>query len=84
MIRAMQGLPKAALRTSAAPLAASVGPNGPRQHYMRGTLDEGRITIAERQDSALLSVLAGANVLVVRPPNDAARDSGDTVAFIEY
>jgi molybdopterin molybdotransferase len=83
-IRAMTGLPKAALPTSAAPLAAAVGPNGPRQHYMRGILAEGRITIADRQDSSLQSVLASANVLVVRPPNDPARDKGDTVAFIEY
>ena len=84
MIRAMQGLPKSAMPTMTALLAAPVGANGPRQHYMRGTLAGGRITVADRQDSALLSVLAGANVLVIRPPNDAARDAGDPVAFIEY
>jgi molybdopterin molybdotransferase len=84
MIRAMQGLPHAAPATASAPLANAIGANGPRQHYMRGTLSEGRITVADRQDSALLSVLAGANVLVVRPPHDPARNAGDAVAFIEY
>lgn len=84
MIRAMQDLPKSSMPTMTAPLAAPIGANGPRQHYMRGTLAGGRITVADRQDSALLSVLASANVLVVRPPNDAARDAGDPVAFIEY
>jgi molybdopterin molybdotransferase len=84
MIRAMQGLPQAAPATASAPLANAIGANGPRQHYMRGTLSEGRITVADRQDSALLSVLAGANVLVVRPPHDPARNAGDAVAFIEY
>ena len=84
MIRAMQGLPQAAPATASAPLADAIGSNGPRQHYMRGTLSEGRITVADRQDSALLSVLAGANVLVVRPPHDPARNAGDAVAFIKY
>ena len=84
LIRAMQGLPKSALPTSTAPLAEPIGSNGPRQHYMRGTLTGGRITVADRQDSALLSVLAGANVLVVRPPHDPAQNAGDAVAFIEY
>ena len=84
MIRAMQGLPKSALPTGTASLAEPIGSNGPRQHYMRGTLTGGRITVADRQDSALLSVLAGANVLVVRPPHDPAQNAGDAVAFIEY
>lgn len=84
MVRAMQGMPKEALPTRTAPLAQSIGPNGPRQHYMRAMLAEDRITVAGRQDSALLTVLAGANVLVVRPPNDPARDAGTDVAFIEY
>lgn len=84
MIRAMQGLPKAALPTRSAPLAHAIGANGPRQHYMRATLSDGRIAVADRQDSALLTVLAGANILVVRPPDDPARDAGSDVAFIEY
>ena len=51
---------------------------------MRATLADGKLTAAERQDSALMSVLAGANALIVRPPHDPARQTGETVAFIEY
>lgn len=84
MLRSMQGLPKAPLPTKAAPLAAPVGPNGPREHFMRGLLSDGEITIFERQDSSLLSVLAAANVLVIRPKFDAALEAGTKVAFIEF
>ncbi len=84
LIRAMQGLPKAALPTRRAILAEATGPNGPREHYMRAFVENGRATIAERQDSALLTVLADANALVVRPPHDPAKDAGDEVIFIEF
>ena len=43
----------------------------------------GALTVATQQDSALLTVLAGANALVVRPPHDPARNAGDAVTFIE-
>lgn len=84
LLRAMQGLPKAAMPTQTAPLAEPVGANGPRQHYMRATLKDGALTIAERQDSALLTVLADANALVVRPPQDTPKEAGDLVSFIEF
>jgi molybdopterin molybdotransferase len=83
LLRAMQGLPKRALSRGTGTLAEPVGPNGPREHYMRARHDAGRIIVAERQDSALLTVLSEANVLVVRPPNDRARDAGTDVEFIE-
>ncbi len=83
LLRAMQGLPKASLEERTAPLAADIGANGPRQHYMRATLENGVLTVAERQDSALLMVLSGANALVVRPPQDPPREAGTTVRFIE-
>jgi molybdopterin molybdotransferase len=84
LLRAMQGLPQAPLAERKGTLAAPVGPNGPRQHYMRAMLERNALTIAEHQDSALLTVLADANALVVRPPNDPAKDAGDTVTFIEF
>lgn len=84
MIRAMQGLPKAGLPTEVAVLAEPVGTNGPRQHYMRARLEDGKLTVAERQDSSLLSVLAGANALVVRPPHDAPLEAGTSVEFIKF
>ncbi|MEM7719076.1 MAG: gephyrin-like molybdotransferase Glp [Pseudomonadota bacterium] len=84
LLRAMQGLPKAALPLEQGVLAKPVGPNGPRQHYMRAHLLDGALTVAERQDSSLLTVLAGANALVVRPPHDSAISSGATVSFIKF
>ncbi|MBJ3761902.1 molybdopterin molybdotransferase MoeA [Maribius pontilimi] len=68
--------------THQAPLARPIGPNGAREHYMRATLCDGALTIAERQDSSLLSVLAHANALVRRPPNDKARAAGDRLDYI--
>ncbi len=64
-------------------LAKDIAANGPREHYMRATMvdgPEGRlITAAERQDSALLTVLAQANALLIRPVRDPARQAGETM-----
>ena len=82
VIRALQGLPPAPAREATAPLAAPVAENGPREHYMRARIENGRITAFNRQDSALLSVLAAANALLIRPPHDPAREAGETVRYI--
>ncbi len=84
LLRAMQGLPKAPIEGRSAPLAESIGRNGPRQHYMRAKLADGQLTVSERQDSSLLSVLSEANALVIRPPQDPARKAGEIVKFIEF
>lgn len=84
LLRAMQGLPKAPLPERKGSLAVPVGPNGPRAHYMRARLENGALTVAEHQDSALLTVLADANALVVRPPHDPEKSAGDMVSFIEF
>ncbi len=83
LIRAMQGLPKSALPQHSATLTHPVGKNGPRLHYMRAWIDGDAITAAERQDSSLLSVLSGANALLVRAPHDPARDAGSQVSYIK-
>ena len=82
-LRAFQGLPAQALEQKTAPLAAALGQNGPREHYMRARLCDGALTAADRQDSALMSVLTTANALIVRPPNDSPRDAGALVSFID-
>ncbi len=78
-IRVMLGLPPEPTPVLRATLGADVGANGPRQHYMRAVLDGDTVTVMDRQDSALLSVLSTANALVVRTPNDPARRAGETV-----
>ncbi|MEM9581183.1 MAG: molybdopterin molybdenumtransferase MoeA, partial [Pseudomonadota bacterium] len=65
-----------------APLAHDVSGNGPRAHYMRGRIENGTLQVFDKQDSALLTVLADANALVLRPPNDSPRKAGDTLSFV--
>lgn len=82
MIRAMLGFAPAPRARSSAPLAADISANGPREHYMRGRVEAGHVTVFDRQDSSLLSVLAEANALIVRPPEDGARAAGETVEYL--
>lgn len=82
MIRAMLGLGQNAAPRKTAPLAQDIPANGPREHYQRATITDGAITPEARQDSSLLSVLAGANALLVRPPHDPAKPAGALVEAI--
>ncbi|MBV7379301.1 gephyrin-like molybdotransferase Glp [Maritimibacter dapengensis] len=81
-LRVMLGLPPAPITHMTATLREDLAPNGPRQHYMRAVLDERGIAAMSSQDSALLSVLAHANALIVRPPSDSARKAGETVDYL--
>jgi molybdopterin molybdotransferase len=49
---------------------------------MRARVDGDQVTVFERQDSALLSVLAQANALAVRAPDDGPRLPGDRISVI--
>ncbi|MFW8636419.1 gephyrin-like molybdotransferase Glp [Cribrihabitans pelagius] len=81
MIRTMLGLP-AVEAPLTAPLAAPLGPNGPRAHYMRAKLDADGLTAFDNQDSSLLTVLAAAQALLIRPPNDGPRQTGEPMQYI--
>jgi len=82
-LRAMQGLPAVGLPRKRGKLAHDLGKNGPREHYMRAyAKDDGTVTPAASQDSALLSILSNANALMVRPPDAPAIKAGVTVEFI--
>jgi molybdopterin molybdotransferase len=82
MLDVMLGLPARAVPRVRLPLARAVSANGPREHYMRAHEADGAVTVFDRQDSSLMAVLAEANVLVVRPVDDAARTAGDLVDVI--
>lgn len=82
MVDVMLGLPAAPPVRRTAVLAADLGANGPREHYMRAVVADGQITAAGSQDSSLLTVLAGANALLIRPVGDGARAAGETVEYI--
>lgn len=80
MVNAMLGLGQSAAPRRTVPLAADIPANGPREHYMRAVITEGAVTPADRQDSSLLTILASANALLVRPPSDGPHSAG---AFVE-
>lgn len=81
-LRAMTGLEAAPAERFSATLTEPLPANGPREHYMRARVTKGQICAESRQDSALLSVLASANALLIRPPHDSARALGETVDYI--
>ena len=82
VVRAMLGLGKVPEPHQRAKLTQDMPANGPRAHYMRALLENGEITPFTRQDSGLLSVLAQANALLLRPPHDAAKQARDEVMFV--
>ncbi len=82
-IDAMLGLPAGPLPRETGVLGCDLGPNGPREHYMRATLDGRVVHPADNQDSSLLTRLAQADALLVRPPGQVAILLGTPVEFIK-
>lgn len=82
VIRAMLGLGAQAAQPQQIHLAAALPRNGPREHYMRATIASDGLRAFDQQDSSLLSILARADALLVRPPHDPARDAGETVSYL--
>ena len=83
VIRKMLGLGAAPARRRTGKLLAAVGPNGPREHYMRANISDDGLHVYDRQDSALLTVLSKANCLAVRAPNDGPRNCNDLLEIID-
>jgi molybdopterin molybdotransferase len=67
---------------------AAVEANGARRAFLRARLDEQSgeplVTPAPVQDSAMLSVLAASDVLLIRPEHAPALSRGAEVAFLTY
>ncbi|MDP5085472.1 MAG: molybdopterin molybdotransferase MoeA [Yoonia sp.] len=82
VMRKMLGLGADPAPRVTATLAKDASANGPREHYMRASEGPDGVTIFARQDSALLTVLADANCLAVRPINDPAKRAGDRIEII--
>lgn len=87
VLRAMLGLGAWPRASATARLACSLGANGPRDHYMRARLLPGEeglpgIEPFARQDSALVSVLAEADALLIRPARAAPAPRGSPVRYI--
>ncbi len=88
LIHALAGVPPTSdASTATARAAVALAANGPRQHYMRGTLKRAadgtlEVTPVRSQDSSLLSPLALADCLLIRPPNGPAVSAGDSVPIL--
>ncbi|MEO1108336.1 MAG: gephyrin-like molybdotransferase Glp [Pseudomonadota bacterium] len=82
MARRMLGLDTVVTPFQRAVLAEALPANGPREHYMRAILDENGIRACADQDSSLLSVLAEANALIMRPPEDPERAVGAEILYL--
>jgi molybdopterin molybdotransferase len=65
------------------PLASPLPANGTRRDHLRGRLTpDGHAEAFPRQDSALLALLAGADLLIVRPPGAPAAKVDELVDCI--
>lgn len=64
------------------PLAGPIGANGEREHYMRAIASGGMVAPLPDQDSSLVSALARANCLLVRPINAPPLPAGTLVPII--
>jgi molybdopterin molybdotransferase len=82
MIRAMLGFAPAARARHSGHLRHDIPANGPREHYVRAHVENGQVTVFDRQDSSLLSVLSDANALIVRAPDEGPRKAGDPVDYL--
>jgi molybdopterin molybdotransferase len=81
------GRAESGLEMTLAALAAELPENGPRQHYIPGILGSDsdgtpRVTPLPAFDSARLTALTGANVLIVRAPGMAAAAPGTRVPLL--
>ncbi len=87
MLKGFLGLPTGPMPRQTARLAVDLPANGPREHYMRACVVEGAehplVTPAGRQDSSLLTVLAGASALMVRPAHQGPLSAGSLVDILK-
>ncbi len=83
MVRRALGQTDVLPRGVTARLNASLPAGGPRAHYMRAHFSEGEnsrtVTAFDKQDSSMLTVLAEANCLLLRPIDDTPKAAGDPV-----
>jgi len=81
-MRAMQGLPATPAALTTGRLAVALPANGARTHFVRARITEAGLAPFANQDSALLTILAEARALIVRPPDDGPKQAGDRVDFL--
>lgn len=87
LIARLSGIEGGGLVRRELPVACDMPANGPRAHYMRAlrvTAEDGRTVVrpCASQDSSLLSVLAAADVMILRPPHAPAIAIGTNVTVL--
>jgi molybdopterin molybdotransferase len=82
MLRKMAGFTDPHHRIVEARLLSDLPANGPRRDHIRARFDGVGVAPAPVQDSAMLSVLASSNALIVREAGAAAANPGDTVPLL--
>ncbi|MEQ1614385.1 MAG: gephyrin-like molybdotransferase Glp [Hyphomicrobiaceae bacterium] len=87
LIERLTGREASPTQFSSAVAAIDLEANGPRTHYMRATLErgaDGRLAArpVRSQDSSLLSPLAAADCLLVRPVGAPAVTAGEPIAVL--
>jgi molybdopterin molybdotransferase len=87
LMRALLGQPASGEETLQAHVTVALPANGPREHFMRATSRPGPggmalVTPVRSQDSALLSALAEADCLLVRPVGAPAVPQGGLVPIL--
>lgn len=86
MLRRLLGQSDVLPKTVGATLSHDIAANGPREHYMRAQMHDGAdgrtVRVFDRQDSALLTVLADANALLIRPIKDGPQRAGTKMQVI--
>lgn len=82
LLRSMGGASSPLPQHRPALLAGSLGRTGSRAEYLRATLGPEGVTALAGQDSAGLSALAQADVLIVRPADSPASAAGEKVEII--
>jgi molybdopterin molybdotransferase len=82
LLRHLGGAASALPEVLRAPLGPGLGATAARADYLRGRIVDGRVRPTGEQDSAALLALAGADVLIVRPPHSPPAEPGEIVEII--
>ena len=84
LLYALQGRAGGVPRPVNRPAGEALAANGIRQDYMRARLDDrGRAMPFARQDSSMLTALADADALIIRPPEAAAVAENEPVPVLD-
>ncbi|QDX27862.1 molybdopterin molybdotransferase MoeA [Sphingomonas suaedae] len=83
MVAHLSGAADPLPRTRSATLGHDLPPGGPRADHLRAVHRDGRVHVAQVQDSSMLRTLAASDCLIVRPPHVPASSAGDSVEILD-